>query len=91
VSYTVEPAEGKRYKDRQWGYRVKRDGETVLHVDTGGTGACWNLLMHGGYEADETMHVCDLDVLIGALTALRDSQANRAHCERWGKTPPEQG
>jgi hypothetical protein len=37
------------------------------------------------------MHVCDLDVLIGALTALRDSQANRAHCERWGKTPPEQG
>jgi hypothetical protein len=85
VSYSVEPAAGKRYKNRQWGYRITRDGETILHADTGGTGPCWNLLMHGGFEEDETMHVCDLDELIAALTALRDSDANAEHVKRWGR------
>lgn len=87
MGYTVEPIEGQAYEGRQIGYVVMRDGERVFECSTGGTGACWNIRQNA--EDDEPylptidVHVCDLDDLIGALTALRDSEANRLHVERW--------
>lgn len=87
MSLTVEPVEGQSYGDRQWGYEVKKDGLTMAHVATGGTGPCWNIegyILGGDMANDPPLHVCDLDGLIEVLTALRDSEAHKQQKERWG-------
>ena len=80
-TYTVAPIEGQSYHGRQWGWRVLRNGFPFVQAVTGGSGPCWNI----GEDDNEAnlMHVCDLDDLIAALIALRNSDADRLNTERW--------
>lgn len=79
--FTVEPIEGHAHEGRQIGWVVKHDGIPVINVHTGGTGECWNISETG--PEPQSLHTCDLDELIAALEALRDSEAHRMHVERW--------
>jgi hypothetical protein len=83
ATYTIEPVAGCDYEGRQWGYRVLLDGHPYMECSTGGTGPCWNFTLELEDEDAILEHVCDLDELIGALTALRDSDAHRENVERW--------
>ena len=83
--FEVKPVAGEDYEGRQWGFVIERDGNPVWHVTTGSTGICWNLEDNGD-RADNTivpLHICDLDGLIEALEALRDSQAHADNVQRW--------
>lgn len=88
-SAQIEPIEGQCHEGRQWGWRI-RAGVSEFRAVTGGTGTCWNI---GQDDLDGAptamMHVCELDDLIEALVALRDSDAHRDHLVRWGEKPPE--
>lgn len=64
------------------GWLVTLGGEPYLHAVDGGTGPCWNI-REAGDEGADRLHVCDLDDLISALTALRDSDAHKQNVERW--------
>jgi hypothetical protein len=63
---------------------VDQYGNPFLRASPGGTGPCWNV---GDPEDDEReacpFHACELDELIDALTALRQSDAYRLNLERW--------
>ena len=87
MGFTVEPVEGENYEGRQWGWHVVLDGRPVLDCSTGGTGPCWNIDCLQTTSVDPSddvpMHVCDLDELISALTALRDSEAHAENVQRW--------
>jgi hypothetical protein len=77
--FTVESAD-----DRRWSYVIKLNDRDFLQAHTGGTGPCWNVK-----EADDEdafyLHICELDEMIGALQALRDSEAHRLNVERWSR------
>jgi len=85
----VVAVEGEDHEGRQWGYEVVGErrfelrGLPILRAVTGGTGPCWNITLDAHTDDEETLHVCDLDEFIAALTVLRDSDANREHKERW--------
>lgn len=85
--FQIAPVEGKRHKDRQWGWRVLQDGVPFLDCTWGGTGPCWNIGRAARFEGDqaetEPMHICELDDLIAALAALRESDAYRLNEEQW--------
>jgi len=78
MTFTVEPFEGKAHEGRQYGYVVTDGEEWAWNASTGGTGACWNVS-----DRDGSLHICDLDAFIAALTALRNSDAHKKHVERW--------
>lgn len=80
----IQPAESQDYEGRQWGWDIYVNGELLWNVTTGGTGPCWNIV-EADVPEDERfyLHVCDLDDLIAALTALRDSDEHRANVARW--------
>jgi hypothetical protein len=87
VTYEVVPVPGENYEGRQWGYRILQDGVPFLDCHTGGTGPCWNISEppehYPGDDPGDPLHICELDEMIAALTALRDSGAHRENVERW--------
>ena len=82
MEFRVVPLKGKSYEGRQFGYVIEQDGLPAWYVSTGGTGSCWNI-REVDDEGGDLMHVCELDELIGALEALRESDANKEHVARW--------
>jgi hypothetical protein len=86
MNFEIVPIPGQAYEGRQWGWRILKDGRPFLDCFTGGTGSCWNLAdaePSPWEESGESLHVCDLDELIAALSVLRGSEAHRANVERW--------
>jgi len=80
ASSTVEPEPNAKYGE----VIVTVKGAPFLQAWPGGTGPCWNFAMfENGEPGEENFHVCELDEMIDALVALRDSAANRANVERW--------
>jgi hypothetical protein len=83
----IVPIEGQNHEGRQWGWRILKDGEPLFDCTTGGTGDCWNVgeppELCAGEEPGDKLHICDLDEAIGALRALRDSEAHRQNVEQW--------
>jgi hypothetical protein len=86
MGYEIVMIAGQNYEGRQWGWRILKDGSPMFDCSTGGTGACWNIGESPQYEGDDVgdpIHICELDDAIGALVALRDSDAHRLNVERW--------
>lgn len=81
--FTITPVEGESYEGHQWGYEIKLAGFTFARAWTGGTGPCWNIDLEPNDDEEQPIHVCDLDELIAALQALRESDAYRENEERW--------
>lgn len=87
VEIRANPEEN--YEGRQWGYELVLESGTKFRVWMGGTGACWNIGEDPATLSDPddagNIHVCDLDELIAALKALRESDIYRANYERWNR------
>jgi hypothetical protein len=90
-NYEIVPIEGESVEGRQYGWRILKDGVPYLDCTTGGTSACWNIddadVGPGEEQAVTPLHICDIDEMIGALVALRDSEVNAQHVARW-EWPP---
>jgi hypothetical protein len=89
MNVEIRPVPDQNYEGRQWGYELVLESGTKFPVHTGGTGACWNIGEDPAAYADpdeaDTIHVCELDELIAALQALRQSDVYRENYERWNK------
>lgn len=84
MTFTVQPIAGKEYDGFQWGWRVVDEyGNDYLHASTGGTGPCWNVCDPEDNPEVCPFHACEIDELIAALQALRESEAYRLNEERW--------
>lgn len=85
ATYEIVPIKGKGYEGRQWGWKILQDGVPMLDCFTGGTGPCWNIgePAESADVGDVPLHVCELDDMIDALVALRESEANKQNVARW--------
>lgn len=74
--FAVEPVAGESYE-------IRKDGQRLFRCWMGGTGRCWNIDFDPADEEEPAVHVCDLDEMIAALQALRESDVYRENEERW--------
>jgi hypothetical protein len=83
VDILIEPLEGEEHDGHQFGFLIKANGRPRLHATIHGVsprGPRWSLTEVSddpAFEPSVDVSNCDLDEMIAALTALRDSAAHR--------------